>query len=242
MTMKSVESGIIYVGIPPTGAVNSPFSASASTSESAQRIKVRSTLRDKFKTGSHAVLAFVIGVLLASCAWVANQGWTIAALLVFGEFSWSSAWEHILLLIIGSVATTTAFATSFNLIFSSILDEYDDDDKDKDSVLSAYRKDVADVLHDIGEHGMVTGYIGCMSLFKILLDKKLIAIGVLKTPNDPFNATMIVGMLMWVLCTKMRDYNKAVKRVDSLQRQDVFVGVPNCVVSEDEQDNLIRHF
>ncbi|KAL7445071.1 hypothetical protein ACHAXH_007562 [Discostella pseudostelligera] len=233
--MKSIESGIIYVGIPPSGDMNSPFS----TSESAQRTIVRSTLRDKFKTGSHAVLAFVIGVLLAFCAWVANQGWTIAALLVFGEFSWSSAWKHILLLIIGSVATTIAFATSFNLIFSSILDEYDDDDKGKDSELSAYRKDVADALHDIGEHGMVAGYIGCMSLFKVLLDKKLIAIGVLKTPNDPFNATMIVGMLMWVLCTKIRDYIKAVKRVNSRQRQDVFVGVPNCAVSADEHDNLI---
>ncbi len=220
MANKTIESGMIYVGIPPTGAVNSTFFSSASTQQT------------RLNSCSHGqgVLAFFVGAFLACGAWIGNQGWTIVALLVFGEFSWAPlAWKHILLLAIGSFFTTIAFSGAFNVIFSSILEDLDDE-KGNDGGMSAYKKDMSDALHDLGELGMVTGYFGSMCLFATVMEKQCTLIGIKLDPSiDEFNSATMIFMLLWVLYTKMRDYNKAVKRVNSFQSQDVvFSYVPNC--------------
>lgn len=225
MAKKMIDSGMtIYVGIPPTGAENGTFFSSVPSQKTSS------------STPCHGVLAFFVGTVLSCCAWIANQGWTVAALLLFGEFSWAlSAWKHILLMIVGSVSTTLAFSTVFGVIFS-------EDNDDENGGLSSCKKDVSDALRDLGELGMITGYIGSMLICNTLIDKKLVAIGiVLEQSNEAFNMTTMVFMVLWVLYTKMRDYNKAVNRANSLQRKDVYACVSNCVESAEEcYDKLIR--
>ena len=227
---------MVYVGIPSTGAAKCrTFSSSSPT----QRTRLNPS------SFGHGLLAFVVGMLLSCCAWIANQGWTVVALLVFGDFAFAwapSAWKHVLLLMIGTISTTLACSAAFNSIFSSILENDDDDDADKVGGLSTFKKDASDALHDLGELGMVTGYIGSMSLFSSLMDKKLAALGiVLDLSENAFNSATMIFMLLWVVCTKMRDYKKAVKRVDSLiQGQGICSYVPKCVELAKEYDTFIR--
>lgn len=233
-TNRMIESEMVYVGIPSTGAAKCrTFSSSGST----QRTRLNPS------SFGHGLLAFVVGMLLSCCAWIANQGWTVVALLVFGDFAWApSAWKHVLLLMIGTISTTLACSAAFNSIFSSILENDDDSNTDKVGGLSAFEKDVSDALHDLGELGMVTGYIGSMSLFSSLMDKKLAALGIeLDSSDNAFNSATMIFMLLWVVFTKMRDYKKAVKRVDSLiQSQGICSYVPKCVELAHEYDTFIR--
>ena len=147
--------------------------------------------------GGYGFLAFIVSAFLAGFAWVANQGWTIISILVFGQFEWTieSAWKHVLLSAFGSIITAIAFL----VIFSKIFIECRRDGEDND---------VPDALRDLGELGFVVGYFCSQTFFTGPLYGALVAKD-LGSMDSGLNGATVVGLLLWMLSTKMRDYCKA---------------------------------
>ena len=230
------KNGVVYVGIPlkdneddraalviPTSTTTTPTFAASSS----KQLLLNTTTQQQHatssshSTGPHGLLAFLVGAVLASFGWVANQGWTIVSLLLFGQFTWTfeSAWKHILLCIFGALCTAIAFWAVFKLIFPSVLlvDDDDDDEDENNRALvssSSSKRDISNALQDLGELGFVVGYFGSQAFLASVVYKPLIVIGIEYT-NDvsvSLNGVTMVFVLLWMLCTKMRDYNRAVKR------------------------------
>ena len=226
------KNGVVYVGIPlkeneddraalviPTSTTTPTLAASSSkqllntTTQQQQH-----TTSSSHSTGPHGLLAFLVSAVLASFGWVANQGWTIVSLLLFGQFTWTfeSAWKHILLCIFVALCTAIAFWAVFKLIFPSVL-LVDDEEDEKNRALvssSSSKRDISNALQDLGELGFVVGYFGSQAFLASVVYKPLIVIGIEYT-NDvsvSLNCATMVFVLLWMLCTKMRDYNRAVKR------------------------------
>ena len=169
----------------------------------------------------HGLLAFLVGVVLASFGWIANQGWTIVSLILFGQFTWTfaSAWKHILLCTFGALCTAIAFWAVFKLIFPSALlvDDNEEDERATLLVSSSSKRDVSNALQDLGELGFVVGYFGSQAFLASIVYKPLSVIGIEYT-NDvsvSLNGATMVFVMLWMLCTKMRDYDRAVKRIAS---------------------------
>ena len=230
------KNGVVYVGIPlkdneddraalviPTTSIITTPTLAASSSK---QLLLNTTTQQQHatssshSTGPHGLLAFLVGAVLASFGWVANQGWTIVSLLLFGQFTWTfeSAWKHILLCIFGALCTAIAFWAVFKLIFPSVLLVDDDDDEDENNRAlvssSSSKRDISNALQDLGELGFVVGYFGSQAFLASVVYKPLIVIGIEYT-NDvsvSLNGVTMVFVLLWMLCTKMRDYNRAVKR------------------------------
>ena len=233
------KNGVVYVGIPlkdnednraalviPTTSIITTPTLAASSSK--QLLLNTTTQQQQHATSSshsstgNGLLAFLVGAVLASFGWVANQGWTIVSLLLFGQFTWTfeSAWKHILLCIFGALCTAIAFWAVFKLIFPSVLLVDDDDEEDEDEnnralvSSSSSKRDISNALQDLGELGFVVGYFGSQAFLASVVYKPLIVIGIEYT-NDvsvSLNCATMVFVLLWMLCTKMRDYNRAVKR------------------------------
>ena len=232
------KNGVVYVGIPlkdneddraalviPTTSIITTPTLAASSSK--QLLLNTTTQQQQHATSSRSstgrgLLAFLVGAVLASFGWVANQGWTIVSLLLFGQFTWTfeSAWKHILLCIFGALCTAIAFWAVFKLIFPSVL-LVDDDDEDEDennralvSSSSSSKRDISNALQDLGELGFVVGYFGSQAFLASVVYKPLIVIGIeyTKDVSASLNGVTMVFVLLWMLCTKMRDYNRAVKR------------------------------
>ena len=99
MTSTSTkDDGVVYVGIPLLNHQDDDTQERISSSnDGVQTTNTRS---------SQGLLAFIVGIFLASIGWVANQGWTVVSLLLFGEFNWSSiatTLPHILLCVFGAL-------------------------------------------------------------------------------------------------------------------------------------------
>ena len=95
--MKDSNS-VVFVGVPLTQDINTP----SSTTEKS----------DSCGCGySHGLLAFIVGAILAAIGWVANQGWSIVTLMLFGPLTaWTvaAAWKHIFLMVVGAFCTSVA--------------------------------------------------------------------------------------------------------------------------------------
>ena len=211
--MKTSENDVVYVGIPlPEESTASAFPPSFS-SESNQTITTEPR-RSNFKIPSgYGLLAFLLGIFLASCAWIANQGWAITSLFLFGQFTWTieSAWKHVLFCIFGSVCTAIAYWAVFTIVFPELDEDQYDDDDDVSEKLSLFKKDVSDALQDLGELGFVVGYLGSQILFSSRVYKTLL----LDEYQDlNYGLGYWVTLMLWVFLTKMRDYYRAVKRVE----------------------------
>lgn len=57
-------------------------------------------------SGSNATFAFLFGMFLSIFAWIANQGWTVLSLVLFGPFEWSAPWKHLSFCVIGAIGTS----------------------------------------------------------------------------------------------------------------------------------------
>ena len=137
------KNGAVYVGIPLEYHLDALATTPAPTNDDI--IPIQTTTN----SSSHGLLAFFVGAILASFGWVANQGWTIVSLLLFGQFTWTleSAWKHILLCIFGALCTAIAFWAVFKIIFPNVLD---DDDDDEEGEALSYKRDVSNALQDLG--------------------------------------------------------------------------------------------
>ena len=178
------------------------------------------------------LLAFIVGIVLASIGWVANQGWTVVSLLLFGEFSWSSiatTLPHILLCVFGALVTAIAFWTAFQRIFSHVVfDEDDDEEHSNISVLQSYKRDMSYALQDLGILGFVVGNLLCQTFLMTFIYKPLFVIGIeYKDVNVAIDGATLVFVLLWMLSTKLRDYNRAVKKCASI-----------CVGEDMNEDSL----
>mmetsp|Transcript_33826 Transcript_33826/g.64404 ORF Transcript_33826/g.64404 Transcript_33826/m.64404 type:complete len:227 (-) Transcript_33826:1896-2576(-) len=199
---KIPESNLVFVGIPlPEERAVSAFIHS---SESESNHSITSC------GGFDGLFAFIVGVILAGFAWIANQGWTVASFLLFGQFSWTfaSSWKHLALCLIGSVCTSIAFWAVFKMIFPEA--EEDEDSSDPPS----YKKDVADALQDLGELGFVVGYFCSQAFLTNLMYNPLTEVGIKYELSNDLSAATLIIMIVWMFSTKMRDYMRAVKRVE----------------------------
>lgn len=200
------SSGVVYVGIPFTKEDTVAIPSSSSPSKSTP---------SSFKmSGSYGLLAFVVGVFLGLLGWVANQGWTIVSVLLFGQFdlTLASAWKQVLLCVFGAFCTGVAYWAVFQKIFRDVV--VDEDEESMSCEKNNYSKDISDAVQDLGELGFVSGYFGSQVLLTAILYRPLIEIGIEYEhhSNDALNTATLVFMMMWVLCTKIRDYKRAVKR------------------------------
>ena len=149
------KNGAVYVGIPLEYHLDALATTPAPTNDD---IIPMQTTQTSSSSSSHGLLAFFVGAILASFGWVANQGWTIVSLLLFGQFTWTleSAWKHILLCIFGALCTAIAFWAVFKIIFPNVLDD-DDDEEDGSNKALSYKRDVSNALQDLGVLGFVVG-------------------------------------------------------------------------------------
>eukprot|EP00578_Thalassiosira_sp_NH16_P017999 CAMPEP_0181109098 /NCGR_PEP_ID=MMETSP1071-20121207/17993_1 /TAXON_ID=35127 /ORGANISM="Thalassiosira sp., Strain NH16" /LENGTH=92 /DNA_ID=CAMNT_0023192767 /DNA_START=230 /DNA_END=505 /DNA_ORIENTATION=- len=92
------------------------------------------------------------------------------------------------------------------MIFPSTLeDEEEDDDVNDDK---KYQRDVSDALHDLGELGFLVGYIGSQAFLPALAFRPLIKLGIAYNEDSTvaLNGATLIFVMLWMLCTKMRDY------------------------------------
>jgi hypothetical protein len=210
---KTTDSDVVYVGIPRArdGALPTVGKLFSVGGGSGHAVAVEPTQSKLHKSVGYGLFAFIVGAVLACFGWTANQGWSIASLLVFGEFTWTleSAWKHVLLSGLGSVFTAIAFWAVFKMIFPTVLD----DDYDEHDGPSSHKRDISDALQDLGELGFVAGYCGTQIFISKLVCNNLVGLGIsCEQSSTALNGVTLVFVMLWMLCTKMRDYIKAVSR------------------------------
>ena len=222
------DDGLVYLGIPLLNHQDYDTQDRISSSNDG----VQSSTTATNTSSSQGLLAFIVGIFLASIGWVANQGWTIVSLLLFGEFSWSSiatALPHILLCVFGALVTAIAFWTAFQRIFSHIMFDDDDEEHSNISVLQSYKRDMSYALQDLGILGFVVGNLLCQTFLMTFIYKPLFVIGIeYKDENVAIDGATVVFVLLWMLSTKLRDYSRAVKKCASI-----------CVVEDVNDDSLV---
>ena len=232
MMTSNKDDNAVYLGIPLLNHQDYDVTLDriSSTNDGVQS----STVSTNTRSSSQGLLAFIVGVFLASIGWVANQGWTVVSLLLFGEFSWSSiatTLPHILLCIFGALVTAIAFWTAFQRIFSHIVFDEDDDDEKQSSIslLQSYKRDMSYALQDLGILGFVVGNLLCQTFLMTFIYKPLFVIGIeYKDENVAIDGATVVFVLLWMLSTKLRDYSRAVKKCASI-----------CVVEDVNDDSLV---
>eukprot|EP00579_Thalassiosira_antarctica_P015095 CAMPEP_0201944170 /NCGR_PEP_ID=MMETSP0903-20130614/52615_1 /ASSEMBLY_ACC=CAM_ASM_000552 /TAXON_ID=420261 /ORGANISM="Thalassiosira antarctica, Strain CCMP982" /LENGTH=228 /DNA_ID=CAMNT_0048487093 /DNA_START=44 /DNA_END=730 /DNA_ORIENTATION=+ len=224
------ESSVVYVGIPltPEGAISTFVPSLASKSDhsiTAERASGKCKMY-----GGYGLLAFILGAFLALFAWIANQGWTIVSLLLFGQFTWTleSAWRQVLLSLFGSVTTAIAFYAVWEMIFPEV-EEDEDDDNDKSSL---FKKDISDAFQDLGELGFVVGYFSSQAFFTALVYKPFAGLGIRHENNNGLSSATLVIMMLWVLSTKMRDYRRAVNRANNVEHTGKFEHVGSSAYAQ----------
>ena len=244
MMTSNKDDGAVYLGIPLLNHQDDDtHDRISSTNDGVQSPPVSTS-------SSQGLLAFIVGIFLASIGWVANQGWTVVSLLLFGEFSWSSiatTLPHILLCVFGALVTAIAFWTAFQRIFSHVVFDEDDDEHSSISVLQSYKRDMSYALQDLGLLGFVVGNLLCQAFLMTFIYKPLFVIGVeYKDVNVAIDGATVVFVLLWMLSTKLRDYNRAVKKCASIRVEDlnlngeslayVAARIPLCSVVEELED------
>jgi hypothetical protein len=204
------DSDVVYVSIPLARGGALPTVGHFSVGGgSGHALAVEPTQSKSHKSVGYGLFAFIVGAVLACFGWTANQGWSIASLLVFGEFTWTleSAWKHVLLSGLGSVFTAISFWAVFKMIFPTVLD----DDYDEYDGPSSHKRDISDALQDLGELGFVAGYCVAQIFFVKLVCNNLVGLGIsCEQSSNALNELTLIFVMLWMLCTKMRDYIKAV--------------------------------
>lgn len=160
----------------------------------------------------NGVLALFFGFFLSLFAWIANQGWTLLSLVLFGPFEWSAGntWKHLLFCTFGSIATSIAWCSIFKLYFTDVADEEDDEEWNP----RTYKRDVVDALQDLGELGFVIGYL-CSQYVGIQV---LNASGYITVDySNDVHVVMGILLLVWVFLSKVKDYRRATKRANALE-------------------------
>jgi len=246
MTSTSTkDDGEVYLGIPLLNHQDDDTKERISSSNDGVQTTTATNT-----SSSQGLLAFIVGIFLASIGWVANQGWTIVSLLLFGEFSWSSiatTLPHILLCVFGALVTAIAFWTAFQRIFSHIVfDEDDDEEHSSISVLQSHKRDMSYALQDLGILGFVVGNLLCQTFLMTFIYKPLFVIGIeYKDVNVAIDGATLVFVLLWMLSTKLRDYSRAVKKCASIRVVEdmnddslayVAARIPLCSVVEELED------
>ena len=206
------DSDVVYVSIPLARDGAFPTVGQFSVGGgSGHALAVEPTQSKSHKSVGYGLFAFIVGAALACFGWTANQGWSIASLLVFGELTRTleSAWKHVLLSGLGSVFTAISFWAVFKMIFPTVLD----DDYDEYDGPSSHKRDISDALQDLGELGFVAGYCGAQIFFVKLMCNNLVGLGISCEQSSPaLDRLTLIFVMLWMLCTKMRDYIKAVTR------------------------------
>jgi flagellar biosynthesis protein FliQ len=96
------------------------------------------------------------------------------------------------------------------MIFPTVLDnDYDGYDGP-----SSHKRDISDALQDLGELGFVAGYCGAQIFFSKLVCDNLVGLGIsCEQSSTALNELTLIFVMLWMLCTKMRDYIKVVERM-----------------------------
>ena len=69
-------------------------------------------------------------------------------------------------------------------------------------------------LQDLGELGFVAGYCGAQIFFSKLVCDNLVGLGIsCEQSSTALNELTLIFVMLWMLCTKMRDYIKVVERM-----------------------------
>jgi len=210
--MDTEDYTAVYIGLPLTSDGSFPtithFSSGLSPEHGVAAPSSSSSI-------SYGLFAFIVGAVIACFGWVFNQGWSIAALLMFGQFTWTfaSAWKHVLLTCLGSLSSAIAFWAIFKRIFPSVMADDDNDNDELDDENASHDDDFSDALQDLGELGFIAGYCGSQALFTSMVCNNLDGLGITCEPglSSPAGFTLVF-VLLWMLCTKMRDYIKASSR------------------------------
>ena len=233
--MDNADYSAVYFGLPLTSDGSFPTITHFSSGLSPDPTVAAETSQDRasFSSSSsslgYGLFAFIVGAVLACFGWMFNQGWSIAALLMFGQFTWTfaSAWKHVLLTCLGSLLNAIAFWAIFKRIFPSVLADDDDEDDELDDGHASHDDDFSDALQDLGELGFIAGYCGSQALFASMVCNNLDELGITCEPglSSPAGFTLVF-VLMWMLCTKMRDYIKvSSRRASNVECADVVAAV-----------------
>jgi hypothetical protein len=204
-----MDSSIVYVGIPLT-------KDDAFPTLSQHAVVAEPTQSKAYNSVGYGLFAFFVGAVLSCFGWMASQAWSIASLLIFGNFTWTleSAWKHILLGGLGSVFTAISFWAVFKIIFSPTVLDNDDDEDDENDGPSMHKRDLSDALQDLGELGFMAGYCVAQTFFSKLLCDHLVKLGIgCEQSSTALSGLTLIFVMLWMLCTKMRDYIKAMNRM-----------------------------
>jgi hypothetical protein len=164
----------------------------------------------------NGVLALLFGFFLSLFAWIANQGWTVLSLVLFGPFEWSAGntWKHLLFCTVGSIATSIAWCSIFKLYFTDDADEEDDEEWNSKS----YKRDVMDALQDLGELGFVIGYLCSQYVgIQVLNGSGYVTVDYSKDVH----VVMGILLLVWVFLSKVKDYRRATSRANAFEAASI---------------------
>jgi hypothetical protein len=98
------------------------------------------------------------------------------------------------------------------IFFLAILDN----DDEKDDGPYSHKKGISDASQVLGELGFVAGYCGAQTFFVKLVCNDLVEHGIAcEQSSTSLNGLTLIFVMLWMLCTKMRDYTKAVEHTMS---------------------------
>ena len=200
---SNVYGGNAYIGIPVTQEDDSGSSKS----------KSNNAITAGLFYHCYGILALMLGVLLSAIFWVAFQACTISSVLLFGKPVWAfgSLWKHLLVHLIGCFSSMIVVYAVSKVWFprvSRVLEGEEDDDDEDDTKETMYEKDVWRTLGDLTDFGFMVGFV-FQVLFAQVVAKPF---GIIYVLRPGFEVVFVVNILLWMLCIKIENVHRAMKR------------------------------
>ena len=161
-------------------------------------------------TSINGLLAFVFGLSLGGLTWAIAQGSIILSLILLGP---AVTWEHFLF-------TTISFMSVMIGVWRIIKQCFSTTD-DKESDVHPYEIDICNVMQDLSLLGCVISNL----ILHILVAESLYRLFDFHLNFENSTGAEIVAiamLLVWGLSTKIRDYNRAIKRA-GIESEDPLV-------------------
>lgn len=161
-------------------------------------------------TSVNGLLAFVVGLSLGGLTWAIAQGSIILSLILLGP---AVTWEHVLFI-------TISFMTIMIGVWRIIKQCFSTTD-DNETNVPSYEIDICNAMQDLSLLGCVISNL----ILHILVAESLYKLSDFHLNFENSTGAEIVAiavLLVWGLSTKIRDYNRAVRRA-GIESEDLLV-------------------
>ena len=162
-------------------------------------------------TSINGLLAFLVGLSLGGLTWAIAQGSIILSLILLGP---TVTWEHVLF-------TTISFMSIMIGVWRIIIQCFSTTDDNETDNVPPYEIDICNAMQDLSLLGCVISNL----ILHILVAESLYKLFDFHLNFENSTGAEIVAIAMlivWGLSTKIRDYNRAIKRA-GIESEDPLV-------------------